>query len=79
MKHIGGIPMIELLLSRLSKAKELDQIIVATSVDERNQSLIAYVQKLGFNCEQGNENDVLDRFVKAVQKTSSGCSRKDNG
>ena len=68
MKHIGGIPMIELLLSRLSKAKELDQIIVATSEDERNQPLIAHVQTLGFNCEQGNENDVLDRFVKAAQK-----------
>lgn len=36
MRHISGIPMIELLLSRLAKAKEVDQIIVATSIDERN-------------------------------------------
>lgn len=68
MKLIGGVPMIELLLSRLSKAKELDQIIVATSVDERNQPLIAHVQELGFACEQGSENDVLDRFVQAARK-----------
>ncbi|MDP1773838.1 MAG: aminotransferase class III-fold pyridoxal phosphate-dependent enzyme [Methylobacter sp.] len=67
MKPIGGVPMIELLLSRLSKAKELDQIIVASSVDERNQPLAEYVRKLGYACEQGSENDVLDRFVQAAR------------
>jgi len=68
MKPIGGIPMIELLLSRLSKAQELDQIVVATSVDERNRPLVEHVQKLGYACEQGSENDVLDRFVQAARK-----------
>jgi glutamate-1-semialdehyde 2,1-aminomutase len=67
MKPIGGIPMIELLLSRLSQAKEVDQIIVATSVDQRNRPLIEHVTKLGYACEQGSENDVLDRFVQAAQ------------
>jgi len=68
MKPIDGIPIIELLLSRLSKSQELDQIVVATSVDVRNQSLIEHVQKLGYACEQGSENDVLDRFVQAARK-----------
>ena len=67
MKPIGGIPMIELLLSRLSQAKEVDQVVVATSVDDRNQSLVAHVRKLGYACEQGSENDVLDRFVQAAR------------
>jgi glutamate-1-semialdehyde 2,1-aminomutase len=67
MKPIGGIPMIELLLSRLSKAKEISQIVVATSIDERNQPLIAHVNQLGYACEQGSENDVLDRFVQAAR------------
>ena len=68
MKPIGGIPMIELLLSRLSKSKEIDQIIVATSVDARNLSLVEHVRKLGYACEQGSENDVLDRYVQAAKK-----------
>jgi glutamate-1-semialdehyde 2,1-aminomutase len=68
MKPIGGVPMIELLLSRLSRAKELDQIIVATSIDVRNKPLVEHVHKLGYACEQGSENDVLDRFVQAAQK-----------
>ena len=67
MKPIGGIPMIELLLTRLSQAKELDQIVVATSVDERNQPLVEHARKLGYACEQGSEGDVLDRFVQAAR------------
>jgi glutamate-1-semialdehyde 2,1-aminomutase len=68
MNLIGGIPMIELLLSRLARAKELDQIIVATSVDERNLPLVEHVRKLGYTCEQGSENDVLDRYVQTAKK-----------
>ena len=72
MKPIGGIPMIELLLTRLSKSKELDKIVVATSVDKRNQPLVDHICKLGYACEQGSENDVLDRFVKAAQAHQAG-------
>lgn len=67
MKPIGGVPMIEILLSRLSRATEVNQIVVATSVDERNQPLVEHVRKLGYACEQGNENDVLDRYVQAAR------------
>ena len=68
MKPIGGVPMIELLLSRLSKSKEIDQITVATSMDERNLPLVDHIRKLGYTCEQGSENDVLDRYVQAAKK-----------
>ncbi len=67
MKPICGIPMIEHLLARLSQAKELNQIVVATSVDKCNQPLIDHVRKLGYACEQGSENDVLSRFVNAAR------------
>jgi len=67
MKPVVGVPMIELLLSRLSKAKEIDQVIVATSVDERNLPLVAHVKKLGYACEQGSEDDVLGRFIQAAR------------
>lgn len=65
MKAIGGVPMIELLLARLARSTELDQIIVATSTDPRNQVLADHVRALGYACELGSENDVLDRFIKA--------------
>ena len=68
MKLINGIPMIELLLNRLSHSKELDQIIVATSIDERNTPLVEHVISCGYHCEQGDETDVLDRYICAAKK-----------
>ena len=68
MKPIGGIPMIEILLARLSQSKEINKIVVATSIDVRNQPLVDHVKGLGYACEQGSENDVLDRFVQVAQK-----------
>ena len=68
MRRIGSIPMIELLLCRLALSKEIDQIVVATSLDERNLPLIEHVQLLGFSCDQGSENDVLGRYIQAAKK-----------
>lgn len=65
MKPINGIPMIGVLLQRLSAAKEVDEIVVATSEDPNNLPLIEYVSGLGYRCVVGSERDVLSRFVKA--------------
>ncbi len=65
MKPIGGKPMIELLLARLSRSQDIDEIVVATSADARNLPLVELVHKLGYRCIQGSENDVLDRFVQS--------------
>lgn len=68
MKPINGIPMIELLLKRLSKSQEIQEIVVATPLDSKNLPLIEHVKKLGFACEQGSENDVLSRYFHAAKK-----------
>lgn len=72
MKPIGGVPMIELLLARLEHAQEIDQIVVATSVDAKNLQLASHVRSLGYSCEQGSENDVLARYVQAAKCHEAG-------
>ncbi len=67
MKTINNIPMIELLLKRLSKSKLIDKIIVATSKDKKNLSLINHVEKIGFICERGSEKDVLERYLQVAE------------
>lgn len=68
MKKIGEYTMIELVIKRLSKAKEIDQIIVATSENPNNQLLIDHVRDLGYICEIGSEDDVLDRYLQVAKK-----------
>lgn len=67
MRRVGGIPMIELVLRRLSRTTQIDEIIVATSDDPNNRPLIAHVHSLGFGVETGSETDVLDRFHRAAK------------
>ncbi|MDA7541818.1 aminotransferase class III-fold pyridoxal phosphate-dependent enzyme [Gammaproteobacteria bacterium] len=71
MKKICDIPMIELLLSRLALSKELDQIVVATSTNKINLPLVNHVEKLGYFCDQGSEDNVLSRYIESAQKYSA--------
>ena len=64
LKNIVGKPMIELLLARLSKSKELDEIVVATSKDAANDTLQSTVISLGYKCFRGSEKDVLNRYYE---------------
>ena len=67
MKKIDGIPMIELLIKRLSKSKMIDQIIVATSEKKGNSPLINHIESLNLICEIGDEDDVLKRYFNAAK------------
>ena len=71
MKPIAGVPMIELLLERLAMAKRVDQIVLATSIDERNLPLVEHVQSLGYVCVRGSENDVLQRYLDAATEVNA--------
>ena len=71
MKLVEGEPMIGLLLKRLSKSKLINQIIIATSTDENNASLVEYVQSLNYEIFSGDEKDVLDRYYQAAKKFSA--------
>lgn len=59
--------MIELLLSRISRSRQIDQVVVATPSDDRNQPLIEHVRSLGYGLYAGSEDDVLDRYLMAAK------------
>ena len=67
LKPIVGKSMIELLLTRLSKSSELDEIVVATSKDAKNDELQLVVESLGYRCTRGSEKDVLSRFYESAK------------
>ncbi len=67
MRLILGAPMIEILLRRLSQARRINRVVLATSEDPRNHSLVEHVKKLGYAVYQGSENDVLNRYYNAAR------------
>ena len=67
MRMIDGVPMIDLLLERLSKSRHIDHIVLATSVHDRNRGLAEHVARLGYDVFRGSEDDVLDRYRNAAR------------
>lgn len=71
MRPICGLPMIDLLLMRLSLSNRIDQIVLATSDDPRNDPLARHVEALGYAVFRGSEHDVLDRYYHAAQEAKA--------
>ena len=67
MKPINDKTMIELLLSRLSNSKMIDEIVVATTNQENDQALAELVDDLGYRVFRGSQLDVLDRYLGAAE------------
>ena len=68
MKLVKGMPIIELIVKRLKKSKEVDEIIVATSNQTENKTLIDFLKKKNIKTFIGKEKDVLNRFYQAAKK-----------
>ena len=79
MQPICGTPMIGHLLERLSQARRINQIVLATSSDPRNEPLAQYVQRLGFEVYWGSEDDVLDRYYQAAKKAGADVVMRITG
>jgi glutamate-1-semialdehyde 2,1-aminomutase len=71
LKSINGKPMIEILLSRLSRSTELDQIGVSTSLKTENDKLNSIIISLGYVCVRGSETDVLARYYETAKKVKA--------
>jgi spore coat polysaccharide biosynthesis protein SpsF (cytidylyltransferase family) len=67
LETIGDWSLIELVLKRASQSKMVEQVILATSVDNKDNVLETHIKQLGFPVSRGSEGDVLDRFYKAAK------------
>ncbi len=71
MRELAGKPMIAVLLERLARATRVDEIVLATSTDPRNDKLAALVTELGYRVVRGDEVDVMSRFLLAARQTKA--------
>lgn len=65
---VAGEPLTVWLLQRMSRAKIVDTVILATSTHPDDQILVDLAEKKGFLVFRGSEADKLDRYYKAAIK-----------
>ena len=66
MKPVAGIPMLQYLLERVSRATRIDEMLVATSDGVEDDVIAAHCKSLNTNCFRGSLMDVAGRFAGAL-------------
>lgn len=66
LAEVAGEPMLALLLARLGQARLVGEIVVATSVESIDDPVAELAQRIGVRVHRGSRDDVLGRFVGAL-------------
>ncbi|MBI4272957.1 glycosyltransferase family protein [Candidatus Uhrbacteria bacterium] len=67
LKEVLGRPLLSYLFERLRRVKEIEQIVLATTTNEEDDSIVALCEKERVFVYRGSEHDVLDRYYQAAQ------------
>lgn len=67
MLPLDGVPVLEQELRRVSFVSDIDEVVVATTMNSQDDILDRYVSKLGYSIFRGSESDVLGRLANAAE------------
>ncbi|MBT3981943.1 MAG: Gfo/Idh/MocA family oxidoreductase [Bacteriovoracaceae bacterium] len=65
MVNICGKPSLQWLIERVLSSKNIDELIIATTIAEKDLPIVELAKKLGVLCIQGPVEDVLTRVYEA--------------
>ena len=65
---IMGKPLLAHVIKRVKEAKTIDSVIVATTVNPADKTIIRIASKCGVASFMGSEEDVLDRYYRAAKE-----------
>ena len=68
LADLGGVPALELMLDRLRRATEVDEIVVATSTERSDDPVAKLAESAGASAVRGPLDDVLGRFALALEQ-----------
>ena len=71
LKTIAGHRVIDLVIGRLRQSLSLDEIVLATTDLPIDDILATHVAEQGIRVVRGSEDDVLSRYVKAVEESGA--------
>lgn len=70
---IGNQTVLGRVAQRLSRAKGIDAIVVATTTADKDDAVVQECERLHLRCFRGSEDDVLDRYYQAAMALSAGA------
>ena len=71
LKQVGGKPMLVQQLNRLKNCELVDEIVIATTVNEADNGVAELAKSENIVCFRGDEKDVLSRYVGAAKQSKA--------
>ena len=71
MKEILGKPILQIVAERVSKSKLLNEVIIATTTNPRDDIIVDMCKKNNILYYRGSEDDVLDRVLNAAKSRNA--------
>ncbi len=68
LMDIGGKPMLARVIDRSSRAKWVDQVVVATTTEAEDTPIVSFCRQADIPCYRGSHFDVLDRYYQAAKR-----------
>ncbi|HET6463281.1 MAG TPA: NTP transferase domain-containing protein [Candidatus Krumholzibacteria bacterium] len=65
---LAGKPVLEHVIESVRAAGVVDEIVVATSRNPANEPIVALAERCDVGCYQGEEEDVLERFIQVLRR-----------
>jgi len=71
LRELAGKPMLEHVIDRVKSSKMIDEIVIATSRNEKDERIVELAKRLNVGWFVGSEEDVLDRYMKAAEQVAA--------
>jgi len=69
--EVAGKPLLEHLVERLRRAKAIDEVVIATTVNSDCSPIVNLADKCGVTWFAGSEEDVLERYLGASRQVNA--------
>ena len=67
LREISGKPLIQHVYDRLSQSKKIDKVVIATSINPKDDELVKYAQSKGVDIYRGSEEDLWERHLGVAE------------
>ncbi|MEK4484804.1 glycosyltransferase family protein [Psychrobacillus sp. FSL H8-0484] len=68
LKKVNGKALLAYQIERVRQSKCIDKIVIATTIDQKDEPIVEFCEQYGVDYYRGSENDVLARYYEAAEQ-----------
>lgn len=68
LKEVNGKPLLAYQIERVRQSKCIEKIVIATTVEQKDDQIVAFCEQYNLEYYRGPEKDVLARYYKAAEQ-----------